>query len=59
MGEKSMSTEEYIKKVIKENLLIEVIIDPDSISNGANVSLRFKGDDKPFSVGHVVIPDGS
>jgi len=40
---------EYLKKVIRENLLIEV----EQVCKGKDIyittSLRFKGDDKPFA----------
>ncbi|MBL4940954.1 MAG: hypothetical protein JKY81_04750 [Colwellia sp.] len=44
---------EYLKKVIRENLLIELKQDDDKGDKYIIASLSFKGDKKPFAV-HVV-----
>ena len=55
-----MNTEDYIKKVIKNNLFIEVeLTSPMSPGNDVKISLRFKGDDKPFADDVISIPEAT
>ncbi|MBL4651252.1 MAG: hypothetical protein JKY53_00095 [Flavobacteriales bacterium] len=49
-----MSTQEFIKKVIKENLVIKGSY--DSGKKEMTVALHFKGEDKPFSKYVIFIP---
>lgn len=56
-----MSTDaEYLKKVIRENLLVELStqFNGDKVCNDVVVKLRFKGDKNPFAMDVINLPEG-
>lgn len=49
---------EYLKKVLRENLLVEFDDNCDAGTRQVTVKLRFKGDERPFAMDVIELPEG-